>query len=223
MNNVPISQLKNEVRQLFENRWSIAIKICLGFYLLNILFSLINTPGQITDNDVTANLINQYTGTNGVILFLFNAIITFATVGVQYSFLDWLRTNQPVTNPIASGLQTFSRKYFTSTLAIYLIKMILTFLWGLLFLIPGIIKNYSYSMAFFIYKDHIQSNPDISFLDCITESRKLMNGHKMDLFLLQLSFIGWYLLGLITFGIGLIWVIPYKDAANANFYRHLVE
>lgn len=49
-----------------------------------------------------------------------------------------------------------------------------------------------------------------------------MNGHKWDYFVLQISFIGWYLLGFLTLGIGLIWVIPYASATYSNFYRHLI-
>jgi hypothetical protein len=87
----------------------------------------------------------------------------------------------------------------------------------MLFIIPGLIKTYSYSMAYYIQRD----NPHMSALECITESRRMMEGHKLRLFLLQLSFIGWYILGCIPFYIGLLWVIPYFGVAQANFYENL--
>ena len=91
-------------------------------------------------------------------------------------------------------------------------------LWSLLFVIPGIVKSYSYSMAYYIKLDH----PEYTPTEAITESRRLMNGNKMRLFCLQLSFIGWAIVCIFTFGIGTLWLIPYMNAANAEFYQDLV-
>ena len=92
-------------------------------------------------------------------------------------------------------------------------------LWLLLLIIPGIIKAYSYSMTYFI----LAENKGMSVLEAITLSRKMMNGHKMDLFLLCLSFIGWFILVVITFGIAGIWVYPYFYATLTNFYLSVKE
>lgn len=91
-----------------------------------------------------------------------------------------------------------------------------TILWSLLLFVPGIIKGLSYSMSYFILKDR----PELSPAEAIKESMRLMNGHKADLFILQLSFIGWTILGLITV-IGFIWVIPYINTSIAAFYEQL--
>ena len=93
-----------------------------------------------------------------------------------------------------------------------------TFLWTLLFIIPGIIKAFSYSMTPFILAD----DPNLTANQAITRSRELMDGHKWQLFVLSLTFIGWEILGVLCFGIGLLWVTPYKNAAYAAFYRQLV-
>ena len=92
-------------------------------------------------------------------------------------------------------------------------------LWFLLLIIPGIVKTYAYSMTFFI----LAENKGMPVLEAITLSRKMMNGHKMDLFLLFLSFIGWFILVLITFGIAGIWVYPYFYATFSNFYLSVKE
>ena len=92
-----------------------------------------------------------------------------------------------------------------------------TFLWALLLYIPGIIKALSYSMAMFI----LAENPDMPALEAIDRSKKMMDGHKMDLFVLYLSFIGWGLLCGITFGIAAIWVVPYMSATMVNFYNSI--
>ena len=92
-------------------------------------------------------------------------------------------------------------------------------LWYLLLIIPGIIKTYAYSMTFYI----LAENKGMPVLEAITLSRKMMDGHKMDLFLLFLSFIGWFLLVVITFGIAGIWVYPYFYATLTNFYLSVKE
>ena len=96
---------------------------------------------------------------------------------------------------------------------------VFTFLWTLLFIIPGIVKAYAYSMTYYIRLDHPEYTPS----QAITESRRLMDGNKMRLFYLHLSFIGWIIVGCLTFGIGLLWVAPYMSAATAEFYQALVS
>lgn len=100
-----------------------------------------------------------------------------------------------------------------------LMTKIFTLLWTLLFIIPGIVKTYSYAMAPYIMQD----DPTKSWKQCIDESREMMNGHKAQLFWLDISFIGWIIVGMITCGIGLWFVIPYMNQAHANFYLAVKE
>jgi uncharacterized membrane protein len=88
------------------------------------------------------------------------------------------------------------------------------FLWSMLFMIPGIVKSYSYSLAYYIKLDH----PEISATQAITESRRMMDGFKFKKFCLDFSFIGWVVLSIFTCGIGMLWISPYMEAANAAFY-----
>jgi len=92
-----------------------------------------------------------------------------------------------------------------------------TALWSLLFVIPGIIKALSYSMAMYI----LAENPELGALEAINRSKAMMDGHKMELFVLELSFIGWHLLGMVTLGIAYVWVVPYISATTANFYNSI--
>lgn len=91
-------------------------------------------------------------------------------------------------------------------------------LWGILFIIPGIVKSYSYAMTPFLLADH----PELTASEAISRSQELMDGHKMDLFVLDLTFIGWDLLASMTASLGNIALNPYKNAAHAAFYRQLV-
>ncbi|WP_312832371.1 DUF975 family protein [Sedimentibacter saalensis] len=87
-------------------------------------------------------------------------------------------------------------------------------LWTLLFVIPGIIKAYSYRMVPYILGD----NPNIGANEAITLSRKMMDGNKFEAFVLDISFLGWYLLGLLALVIGMLFVNPYYDATCAQLY-----
>lgn len=106
---------------------------------------------------------------------------------------------------------------FWSAFKVQFLVGLFTFLWSLLFVIPGIIKSISYSMSMYI----LAENKGKGALECINESKQMTNGHKGELFVLGLSFIGWALLGAITFGIAYIWVYPYMQATYANAYYSL--
>lgn len=98
-----------------------------------------------------------------------------------------------------------------------LLMRIYTFLWTLLFVLPGIIKSFSYAMTPYILKD----NPELSANQAIDLSCKMMAGHKWNLFLLYLSFIGWGFLCILTLGIGYVLLSPYIRATEAAFYQDI--
>jgi len=98
-----------------------------------------------------------------------------------------------------------------------ILMMLYIALWTLLLFIPGIIKSYSYAMTYYI----LVERPELSANQAIDESRRLMKGHKFDLFYLDLSFIGWILLSMLTCGIGLLWVMPYWVTARAAFWEDI--
>ena len=100
-----------------------------------------------------------------------------------------------------------------SRIALSVLKNLYLSLWSLLFIIPGIIKSYSYMLAELISLQH----PEMTASECITESRRLMDGHKMNMFVLRLSFIGWDLLCILTFGIGYIFLNPYIQQTNIEY------
>lgn len=109
-------------------------------------------------------------------------------------------------------------KNYGSSLALFLLITIFTALWSLLLVIPGIIKAYSYSMSWYILAD----NPQMGANEARKQSMTYMNGNKWRLFCLHFSFIGWMLLGILTFGILYFWIIPYMQTAQAEFYRDII-
>ena len=103
------------------------------------------------------------------------------------------------------------------TVILGLMQTLYTVLWTLLFIIPGIVKSYSYAMSPYLQQDRA----DKDWRRCIDDSKEMMNGHKWSLFCLDLSFIGWYIVGALCLGIGVLWVTPYHQTARANFYEAL--
>lgn len=113
----------------------------------------------------------------------------------------------------------FSGSRYREIIKTMLYKGVLIFLWTLLLIIPGIVKSYAYAMVPYILAD----NPNIGYRRAIELSNEMTMGHKFDMWVLNLSFIGWYLLGALTFGIGTFFVSPYEDATNAELYLVLRE
>jgi uncharacterized membrane protein len=135
--------------------------------------------------------------------------------GYYVSFLNSKRTGEVVRiENLFDGFKDYARVFLTNLLqSIYIV------LWTLLLIVPGIIKSISYSQTFFVLKD----NPELKNNAAIERSMAMMEGHKMEYFCLILSFIGWLLLGILTLGIGLLWVNPYICVTNAHFYEYVKE
>jgi len=111
----------------------------------------------------------------------------------------------------------FKKDRYWDVVKSMLYRGVLTFLWFLLLIIPGIIKSYAYSMVPYILAD----NSNIGYQRALELSNNMTEGHKFDMFVLDLSFIGWYLLGGLLFGIGALFVRPYDDATKAELYMVL--
>ncbi|HOJ41736.1 MAG TPA: DUF975 family protein, partial [Candidatus Syntrophosphaera thermopropionivorans] len=108
-------------------------------------------------------------------------------------------------------------KYFGRALGTYLLMTLYILLWSILLIVPGIIAAISYSMTFFI----LAENPNIKAADALRLSKQMMYGHKTQYFMLMLSFIGWFLLSILTFGIGLLFLYSYITMASTIFYQQI--
>ena len=187
--------LRNQAYEALRGKWTPAVVTSLVFcILLGVAVSL---------SRVNALLY--------LIAYLGGASIV--AIGMLYACWDLFTKG---TLPEAGALFAPFKQY-ARTVGAVLLVFVYTLLWTLLLVIPGIIKAYSYSMTFNILRE----NPEMTAGDAITASQKMMDGHKMDLFLLSLSFIGWAILASITFGIGYLWLIPYIYTAYAAFYETL--
>lgn len=117
----------------------------------------------------------------------------------------------------ASGLQGFSFKVFFPAFLLAFVQKILLFFWSFLTL-PALVKMFSYSQTYYAYKmDLLFDRKQNSLTDYITISRRVMSGRKRELFLLELSFIGWHLVGIMTLGLAYIWITPYINTCRVVY------
>ena len=210
------ASIKRQAREELSGKWRDVILL----YLVPFVISLLLTGG-IYGFDLTSIpriIVGEEEGN-----ILINFLVTYLTIGISFTLLDMIRSSSYKIKPLPDAFQVFSRRFFIPVFLIQLLRTLFIALWTLVFIIPGIIKTYSYSQAFFIFKDKkdLGTEEYPAAFDCITESRYLMDGHKLELFFLHLSFFGWYLLEVFTLGIASLYVRPYLNMAEAVFYSRL--
>ena len=231
-------ELKEEARRTLAGNWLTAIKVSIVPIIFQVLAGILATiviaalvmlarhlyasGGFSSASDSFSAHDSNFASHGGS--GIENLVTTYLLLGVNFTFIDWLRTKKVPERPFRDAFQTISGRYFLPVLVLYILQAVLTFLWTLLLVIPGIIKTFSYSQTYYIYKDvkAAGGTDDRNYFDYITMSRQLMDGHKMEIFILKLSFLGWDIIGWITMGIGFIWITPYKQMTYMNYYRYLV-
>ena len=195
-------------RQQLKGAWGTMV---LAF----LVYSLICLPSYVF-SDYSPFFYNPFY--NPVLSMLFNTALLVVSgafsLGFSGFFLKRIRGEEIFVKNIFDAF-----KRFLSSFVLMFFYLFFVCLWGMLFIIPGIIKSFSYCMAFYIMYD----NPGIRPLDAIRKSKIMMKGYKGKLFMLYLSFIGWCLLGLLTLGIGFLWIGPYIGLAVSNFYEKLKQ
>ena len=132
--------------------------------------------------------------------------------GMASFFLRMVRGEAP---GIGTMFQGFSK--FLRNIAIWVLQVVFVLLWALLLIVPGVMAGLRYSMVWFVVADE----PDLSARQALDRSKALTKGHLGDLFVLVVSFFWWFLFGLVTLGIGFLWVVPYVQTSLALFYEGL--
>lgn len=192
ISNYTCSELRENARDLLTGKWN-DIVICTLIY-----FVITGSFGLVT------KIFGPFAG---IFIFVIQGPMMLGYSGIC---LKIMRNEKFEIGDLFKGFDNF-----TNALVLQLLIILYTFLWSLLFFIPGIIASLSYSQSFFILYD----NPEISPQDAIAHSKTIMKGNKGKLFILYLSFIGWSILCFFTFGIGSLWLIPYINVTIAVFYK----
>ena len=196
-----ITNYKNRALSALENKWG-------NFVAITFVYGFIIGITQILSGDKDSPAILHLIG---LVLFILALPLTW---GYQTLFLGAVRGGEATAKDLFEG---YNKELFSRVLTTTLLYYVYVFLWSLLLLIPGCIKSYSYAMTPYILKD----NPEMKNNAAIEESMRMMDGHKLELFLLDLSFIGWAILSILTCCIGFLWLVPYMNMARVNFYEDL--
>ena len=145
-------------------------------------------------------------------------------LGAMWAFVEWGRNKELPENPVADGFKFWGRSTIVDVVVLLGLRFLFTFLWTLVLIIPGIVKSFGYSQAPLIYaEDHKQGVEITNLSEYLLRSQELMAGYKLRWFWLQLSFIGWWILVALTFGLAAIYVVPYYNATMAEFYIELTR
>lgn len=184
----PNRELMAQARACLAGKWGIAIAVMVVVQVIGVVLGFIPCAGPIVNLLIAGPL------QLGVVIF-------FLAIARQQP--------NPEFGLAFSGFQRFG----TALLALILVTLF-TLLWMLLLIIPGIIASFRYALTFYVLAD----NPEMGALEAINRSKALMNGNKWKLFCLGWRFIGWVLIGVLTCGIGLLWVMPYMQTSVSRFY-----
>lgn len=216
---VPSSALKQQASSALSGRWSAAIVATIIYNLITQITAVFqNAKNQYAENTMS----DMSSGAElilALILLIFAIVIFIIRGPLEYGyngvFLRIRDGREASAGNLFDGFQMFESNVFLG-----IRKQIFLFLWTLLLIVPGIIKAYSYSMSFYIKNDC----PELSAKEAMDLSRRLMDGYKGTLFMLQLSFIGWCILSVFTCGILLVvYVEPKMNAATAEFYNYYIR
>lgn len=199
---------KNEALSALRGNWANALVATIILVALALFFS----SNDAINSYYQRIVINPFIGYSLSFVSLF--VLLPLAVGYSNSMRVLLETgdNRLTNNSFSLGFGNWLHVVWGMVLS-----TIYIFLWTLLLIIPGIIKSYSYALTPYILVEH----PEMSANEAIEESMRLMDGHKFDLFYLQLSFIGWAILSILSLGLGFFWLIPYQMTAQAAFYRDI--
>ncbi len=213
------SDYRRGAREKLKGNWG---QVVLTFFVYMVITQLLNFPdfiyriihlNSIDNFFINYSLMPSIYGSASFIKQIIFMLLSFImSFGLVNYFLKFVRNGEFQTSDLFFGFYHIGK-----CIMLGFIQSIFIFLWMLLLIIPGIIKAISYSQAFYILRD----NPDISAMEAITESRRIMDGNKTDYFILGLSFIGWFILCSFTFGIGFLWLGPYVQTTFALFYEDI--
>ena len=211
-----IKELKALGKQAFKNNYwvSVVAALILGIAIAGVTTYLsVNTGQDFSEASSNSSMtFSIVAGTSSIVTLLLNTFVFRPLeIGGRHFFLN----NSDGRANIYDFLVGFRFNYLNNVLTMFLRDLFVA-LWTMLFIIPGIVKMYAYSLVPYI----LAENPEIGAMDAIKLSNEMMKGHKMNAFLLDLSFIGWILLTILTFGlVGVFFANPYMYATDAELYK----
>lgn len=215
------ANIKSRSKEQLKGRWGLIIgTLLLGTILMNlgntiysmILYNRLINANSINEMFEASNTLSK-SGYNAISVLwslLLSGVFQFGINRFLLNFTD--NTRDPKIQDLFSGFNVIFK-----TIGITVLQGLIITLGFILLIIPGIIFSFMYSQTFYI----LAEDNSKSVMECLKESRNMMKGHKFEMFILMLSFIGWILLSVVTLGIALLWVKPYMSTTYCNYYNEL--
>ena len=204
------SELRAQARERLEGQWGTFV---LMTFLMLVIQTILQIPGYIgsllevlSPENVLASL--SFSNISNILSLLALPLSWGLTVSL-------LRNHREESVDLENLFDGFRGGRYTRVFCALFLVNLFSFLWALLLIIPGIMKAFSYALTPFIIMDE----PELTARQAITRSCEIMQGRRWKLFCLYLSFIGWGILSILTFGIGILWLVPYMNASFAAFYE----
>ena len=204
------SELRAQARERLEGQWGTFV---LMTFLMLVIQTILQIPGYIgslleilSPENVLASL--SFSNISNILSLLALPLSWGLTVSL-------LRNHREESVDLENLFDGFRGGRYTRVFCALFLVNLFTFLWTLLLIIPGIMKAFSYALTPYIIMDE----SELTARQAITRSCEIMEGRRWKLFCLYLSFIGWGILSLLTFGIGFLWLAPYMNASIAAFYE----
>lgn len=208
-------ELRRKAMDLLRERYSIPIAYVFITIIIESIISSLSAPGTIDDNYVIV-----FTAAErfwNLVVSVFSLVVAG---GIAYGGVHiWRSIVLQATPSLEVGIVSGFKTRFGRNVGLQFLMTLYIALWSLLLVIPGIVKSYAYSMAFYL----VNREPELTASAALRRSEQLTYGAKSRLFALDLSYLGWYFLGLFTFGILWLWVMPRHNVARMLVYEDLYE
>ena len=216
-------QVKEQAKQIMKrNYWKMFVVTLIASTLTGEKTTIIERVQDFTSNNLSYDSQPIFYSSNFELIF-YSFISVASILGIFYTIFignvivvgknRYFIKNHDENPELGEIFSGFKGNYLNVVKIMFLMDL-KTLLWLFLFIVPGIIKAYEYSMIPYL----LAENPNLSADEAFSLSKQMTTGQKADLFVLDLSFIGWIILGLICCGIGILFVLPYPQATRAEVY-----
>ena len=221
-------QVKEQAKQIMKrNYWKMCGVTLIASTLIGEKTTIIERVQDFTSNNLSYDSQPIFYSSN--FQYIFYSFISVASIlGILYTIFignvivvgknGYFIKNHDENPELSEIFKGFKGNYLNVVKIMFLMDL-KTLLWLFLFIVPGLIKAYEYSMIPYL----LAENPNLSASQAFSLSKQMTTGQKMDLFVLDLSFLGWIILGLICCGIGILFVLPYPEATKAEVYLILKQ
>ena len=221
-------QVKEQAKQIMKrNYWKMFVVTLIASILTGEKTTIIERVQDFTSNNLSYDSQPIFYSSNFELIF-YSFISVASILGILYTIFignvivvgksGYFIKNHDENPELGEIFKGFKGNYLNVVKIMFLMDL-KTLLWLFLFIVPGVVKAYEYSMIPYL----LAENPNLSADEAFSMSKQMTTGQKMDLFVLDLSFLGWIILGLICCGIGILFVLPYPQATRAEVYLILKE